>query len=307
MSKKRPKDDYHKFHCDNTNHAVNKKLRKSIESKSKVVRVLYLPDLHQGHKFAMCLPEFHLSRFSTVPRTVREYRLQAFMYNTIFKSLRHDVEQYGLYHVICIMGDLIEGKGKKNSGVELIRPKLTDQIDMAVMIIAEIKKFCVPDVQIYMCCGTGYHITADGENMEEIAAREIGGYYQDVINVELGGVMHNLKHKIGSTSSPVSVPPLRRETIWNRLWAEKGIQEAKCLVRAHTHSYFLIQDSQKTALTLPALQGYTEYGARECSRVVDFGYVREEVYGGEIYKIEPRIFNVPDVNRVFKGGRGNHQ
>jgi len=170
------------------------------------------------------------------------------------------------------MGDLTDGDGKRSGGTEQITTDRKKQAAMAIEAIEQIR--CNDLVFVY---GTPYH-TGDAEDFEvDIATHfnsKIGSHEWEEVN----GVVFDLKHKQGSTQNPAT--SLFTAVRDNREWAVLGEQpKADVLVRAHSHRYCVLDLEDCLAISIPSLQAYgTKFGARQCSRKVQFGLLALDVW-----------------------------
>jgi hypothetical protein len=167
-------------------------------------------------------------------------------------------------------GDLIDGRGEKSGGTELISTDRQNQCDMAIEIIQHVNA-----KRNLITRGTPYHV-GQLESFEDSIADSVGAEIGDQIFPAINGYVLDVKHKSGTSSVPHAVNNgLRRQAIWNMLWDERGIQpKAQATVRAHAHRFCLIDNGDWQGVALPALQGLgTRYGSRECEGVVDFGFM----------------------------------
>ena len=95
---------------------------------------------------------------------------------------------------------------------------------------------------------------------------------------EVNGCMFDLKHKQGNCDNPAT--GLFQQIRDHREWAGLGEQpKTDVLIRAHTHRFVIVKMEDCTGITIPALQAYgTKFGARQCSRKVQFGLVALDVW-----------------------------
>ena len=97
--------------------------------------------------------------------------------------------------------------------------------------------------------------------------------------VEVGGVVFDMKHHVGSSSVPHSrSSAISREALWSQLWSDAGhTPKADVLIRSHVHYHagsFDYSIKPHWRLTTPALQAMgTKFGSRRCSGLVDFGFL----------------------------------
>ena len=95
---------------------------------------------------------------------------------------------------------------------------------------------------------------------------------------EVNGCMFDLKHKQGNCDNPTT--GLWQQIRDHREWAGLGEQpKANVLIRAHTHRFCILKLEDCIGITIPAFQAYgTKFGARQCSRKVQFGLVALDVW-----------------------------
>ena len=178
---------------------------------------------------------------------------------------------------LLVMGDLIDGDGKRSGGTELITTDRKKQVCMAIEAVE-----VVGAKKMTMVYGTPYH-TGQAEDFEvDIATHfkcKIGGHEWEEIN----GCMFDLKHKQSNCKNPAT--GIWNDIVDNREWAILGEQpKADVLVRAHTHRFTLLRIEDCVGITIPALQAYgTKFGARACTRKVQFGLLALDVWpDGEV-------------------------
>jgi hypothetical protein len=176
-----------------------------------------------------------------------------------------------------LLGDLVEGDGSRSGGTELITTDRKKQVSMAIEVIEAIEA-----EGMVMVFGTPYH-TGQAEDFEDDIAKhfgiKIGGHEWENIN----GCTFDLKHKQSNCKNPAT--SIWNEIVDNREWAVLGEQpKADVLVRAHSHRFCCIKIEGCVGISVPALQAYgTKFGARACSRKVQFGLVAVDVWpDGEI-------------------------
>jgi hypothetical protein len=132
-----------------------------------------------------------------------------------WEFLEKGVKQYAPYtHVFC-NGDMIDGRGKKNGGVELITTNLEEQSDIAIKALRRLIVISKSDPKCYFTRGTPYH-TGESEDWENIIAKDFRrGFGEKDVNigesllVDVDGVVFDLKHKIGSSAMPKPALVLR--------------------------------------------------------------------------------------------------
>jgi hypothetical protein len=191
------------------------------------------------------------------------------------------------------MGDLIDGRGEKSGGTELLTTDRLQQVEIAIKCLSEIdaRKF----VFVY---GTPYHTGADTD-YEGLVAEQFGGEIHSHCWPEIDGVVFDCKHKIGSSQIPHGRhTAIAREALWNREWAEAQ-PRADVLLRGHVHYHSFSGTPKFLGMTLPALQAAdTKYGARQCSGTVDWGWVVFQTKSGKLQSWHSEITQLVQAQKL---------
>lgn len=250
-------------------------------------RVLAIGDLHCGHYAGLTPPMWQTDY---APNAPLRFKVRSSLQREMWQHFTDTVDALGPIDILIVNGDAIDGKAKRNNGVELFTASTTEQAEIA----AECIKYVKAD-EIHMTHGTGYHVTADGEECEDWIAREVGATIDDHAWLDINGCVFDIKHHLGSSSVPYGrATQLAKETVWNRLWEEiEGAPKGDIFIRSHVHYHMHVGDSSTyLAMTLPPLQGpMTKFGAQRCSGTVHFGLTHFDVpndYNGNIQDIEWR-------------------
>lgn len=244
----------------------------------KPTRVLLWGDSHCGSNVGLTPPAYQ-TKFTPNPKT-EEHR-------TLNKWANLQKECWDWYIAklnmlkpidkLFYLGDGIDGTGHRCGGTDLIYVDRKIQVRMAIEAIevAEAK-------EMTMVYGTPYH-TGESEDFElDIAQHfdcKIGGHEWEEVN----SCMFDLKHKQSNCKNPAT--GLWNEIVDHREWDRLGEQPgADIIVRAHTHRFCMIRLEDCMGISIPGLQAYgTKFGARQCSRKVQFGLVALDVWpDGEI-------------------------
>jgi len=252
--------------------AVAVLITEDIMSKGRgTKRVAFISDLHCGHKTGLCPPEFRGRPSKYAPTPVKTlWKLQDQMWKWYLEQL----EEFRPHHV-HMNGDLIDGRGERSGSTELWSADRNQQVDAAAACIAATKaKTCT------ITYGTPYH-TGNIEDFEDNIANhkqlgatcvEIGGHVWPKIN----GLVFDCKHKVGASGIPHGeFTPLAKERLWNVLWQEAdGAPKADVFIRSHVHYHAHCGETDWLSMTTPAMQGPgSKFGVRQCSRVVNIGFV----------------------------------
>ena len=199
--------------------------------------------------------------------------------------------------ILIANGDLIDGRGEKNGGTELVTNKRQEQVEMAIELLKpwEARK-------AVFLAGTPYHV-GKLEDYEESIAQAFGASLEShaVCEIKYEGVAVDIKHKIGRSSVPYSRgTAVMREKLWNQLQAiREEAPLADMIVRSHIHYFVEIIDADGVALVTPALQASrTHYGEREVSGTVDWGLLAFTADGGEVETSHRKYINKIEANKI---------
>lgn len=239
----------------------------------KPVRILLWGDTHCGSNVGLTPPAYQ-TKFTPNPQT-EEHR-------TLNKWAKLQEECWNWYVAkvnmlkpidkLFYLGDGIDGTAHRCGGTDLIQIDRKVQIKMAIEAIE-----VAGATEMVMVYGTPYH-TGQAEDFElDIAQHfkcKIGAHEWEEVN----GCMFDLKHKQGNCDNPAT--GLFQQIRDHREWAGLGEQpKADVLIRAHTHRFCMLKIEDCTGITIPALTAYgTKFGARQCSRKVQFGLIALDVW-----------------------------
>ena len=252
------------------------------DNKGDTKRLLIIADLHCGHKSGLTPPEWFCNESNKKRRRIQEESWDWF---------KGTVNEIGFVDVVVANGDIIDGKGFKSGGTELITSDLFKQIKIAERCIDEIDFN-----KIFFTYGTTYHVSSNGDDFEVSLADKFNTVIKDHLWLDINGCVFDFKHKVSSSSVfSGRATALLKEVLWNREWAATGeAPKADVFIRSHVHYHTSVTDNNKyLAMSTPALQvADTKFGGRECSGVVDFGVILIEIPGD--------FKNVNDLNvRVY--------
>lgn len=259
-------------------------------------------DFHCSHRVGLTPPAWQwktdaneIEDLESVHQQHKYGRIQAECWKT-YKTL---LKQTGPFDVAFLMGDLIDGTGERSGGTELITTDRDVQRDMAIQCVQELGAPIIVGVR-----GTPYH-TGDSEDWEDqvysyFNARS--GYRAKVGDHEwprINGVTFDLKHQVGSSAVPHgSWTALGKEWLWNQLWADAGYSpQADYIFRGHVHTaiggWRFVGKRRVEVASTPALQAMgSKFGARRCSRLVDWGfYVLRITVKGNV-SLEPHVIQI---------------
>ena len=238
---------------------------------AKTKLVVAVSDLHCGHRSGLTPPEWQLNPDN--PYDAKWLTIQ----QKAWDWYRRKRSGLGKPDVLMVVGDVVDGPSSRAAGRDSIRVQRREQVNMGLTCLDMWHAKAVE-----MVYGTRYHV-ADWEDdicgaLGETA--HIGAHSW----VKVNGVTFDLKHKVGGSQIPHGrATALLRERLWNSEWANAGRQpKADIILRGHVHyciqAHPIVGDKEILCMTLPALQGVgTEYGAEQCTGLVDFGFVWFEI------------------------------
>jgi hypothetical protein len=236
-------------------------------------RIIVISDLHSGHVAGLTPPEY---QYQEVGDSTTKHNKFARLQRELWIKFLNILEKYKPFDIGFDLGDLIDGKGSRSGGTELISNDRNTQVDMAVKCLEEVSRRGKENFKWIGVFGTGYHTSGEGgEDWESIIAERCGfekiGAHE---SVDINGCIFDLKHHIGSSSIPhgrFTAPA--KERLWNVLWNERDLRpKANVILRGHVHYATFCGEPGWVAMTVPALQGMgTKYGSRYCSGTVHWG------------------------------------
>ena len=236
-------------------------------------RVIVISDSHCGHLSGLTPPQWQLNEYegSTTKRNK-----WATLQKELWMHFTNLLEKYKPFDVGFSLGDMIEGKGSRSGGTELITNDRDEQIDMACEVHRQVSSRARKGFNWVGVFGTGYHVSGEGGEDWETVLAERAGFLKIGSHewVDVNGCIFDLKHHISGSQIPhgrFTAPA--RDRLWNLLWAEKEYQpKANVILRGHVHYFSYCGEGDWMAMTLPALQGMgTKFGARRMSGIVHWG------------------------------------
>ena len=246
-------------------------------------RILAISDTHCGALTGLTPPAWQIK---THGKTHTKRNKWAEMQRDMWREFKRLLKKYEPFDYLFHLGDATDGKGSRSGGTEQITCDMEEQADMAVAVCDTIRLHSNPKIKMVGVYGTPYHTTSgSGEDWDNIVAaragwEKIGGHEW----VDIQGITFDLKHKCGSTTVPYSQgTSIAKERLHNMLWAEHDAQpKSDVIIRGHVHSFFYVGESDWLGIKMPALQGCgTKFGSRQCSGVVDWGFVVIDIDKGE--------------------------
>lgn len=180
-------------------------------------KIAVLSDFHCGHKVGLT-PKGYLPE-----QPVKERAEWVTANRAYYNWYALQIARNGPYDIIFLNGDLVDGRGTKSGGNELITTDMEEQCDMAVKLIREIPK--AKNCKIVITRGTPYH-TGNEEDWENNIAQRVDARIGEHEWVDVEGVVFDLKHHpAGSSGIPHGRHSgVARDRLWNIMWAERDMQ-----------------------------------------------------------------------------------
>ena len=246
----------------------------------KKKRLVCIADLHCGHEVGLTPPDYQHSltrKYADIQRECWDWYVKK-------------AKELNPVDILVVNGDMIDGRGERSGGTELITGDRNKQVAMAIECIELWKAKTIALVR-----GTPYH-TGQYESYEDNISKHFGNCKignHEWATVTFGKkkiTTFDFKHYIGQSQVPYGRgTAVKRDEIWNALWAEAGMQpRAQWIVRSHVHycesHSRWVGDKEVWAITTPALQAMgSRYGSQIMSGLVDFGLIHWDIYeNGEI-------------------------
>jgi len=253
-----------------------KLLGQQLSGKKVVRRIFVGGDLHCGHLAGLTPESWQVNGDRPKMQAYAEYQRESWLW------FRNQIERLKPFDRAIWNGDLIDGRGEKSGSTELVTSDREEQTDIAIHVIRQVgaKKNAIT-------LGTPYH-TGNHEDWEyRIAEHVPESVSQDEVNLDIDGLIINAKHHTGSSSVPHGeATALLKDALWADLWADfEERPKANIILRSHVHKFIRVEDRNRVAMKLPALQGaMTKYGNRRCVSLVDFGFVHVDMYDDGTWK-----------------------
>jgi len=246
-------------------------------------RVVILSDLHSGHHAGLTSPAWwtpesapgHLGVFAQQQRAM-------------WRWYEAEIARLQPIDTLIVNGDAIDGRGSRSGSTELI----TADLKVPCQIAADAINVTSAD-NIRIVAGTPYHSGPDGEDWEDVLTSMVGTHpMKGHLFLSVDGVIFDVKHKVGSSGIPHGRhTAISKERLWNVLWHERnGAPKSNVIIRSHVHYHEFSGNPMHIAMTTPALQGWgSKYGERQCSGIVDIGFVHFDVEDGQ-YTWQAHLF-----------------
>ena len=258
-----------------------------------------LADLHSGSRLSP-KPE-HFQLLSGEPSEPNEIQ------RGLNRAIEEVVTKWCKPHVLVLVGDALDGQGRRTAGVEQWSTQPLDQVKCAAYWVNRFEA-----ENVYVVRGSGYHVTVNGLPAEEwLAEKELnncrpvgtGAFTSGIkfIYSKFGIRLHFAHHVPTSQSEWFLTTPIAKEGIRLRLQM-KRLGEIDAIFRAHNHYYAKVEFGRQILVSCPAWQFPTEWlHKRSGEPLTDIGAVRFRIYRepddfGKRLRIQKLLFEVPEAN-----------
>ncbi len=213
--------------------------------------ILIGSDFHDGSATAICTHEPEISDLGT---TYKPNKLQQELYNAYIDCIDDLVQKPDLF---VVNGEPCDGANKKQLGIQSWTTNINDQINDAVKLLK-----LVPHDNLLFVRGSGYHVTQDGTNFEEIIADKMNarnykayggsGKTDYFALVEINGKLFNFTHHVGFNKwAAYRTTALAREMA-GMVFERDKMGKADVIVRSHVHYFVHIEFTHTHGFTTPA-------------------------------------------------------
>lgn len=220
--------------------------------------VLLVADLHLGSAFAIWPPDFMGSCGSKLRLNVgQKYLLEN------WRKIEKEVKEItrGKIDILCIVGDVIDGKNRKGEGEYAIEPDFTFQGKAALEIL---NPFLDISGERYVFRGSRYHVGNNAETEEWIAYSmdavpdDFGHYcWMWLSDLNIDGVSLDIAHHQSHTIVNRSMPLERERRFSNQVSEITGYPDA--IIRAHSHTQVELMVDGELQIGLMPIQLQTAY------------------------------------------------
>lgn len=242
------------------------------------MRIVVIGDMHCGHKMALT-PD---SYFNDTTNDYQKWVLGC--WNDLVDRFKHP-------DYLILNGDLCDGMGVKNMGVECITTDIDEQADMAAELLAPM---IGEKTSVKVLNGSGYHIgECHGMNGDARVAEKIGGEF---VGFDYTLDIDNDRIQFAHGSGGGKMNPdtnIRQEMQLAINNAQKLKQKPPTmLVRSHIHRYFVDGSATIVGYVTPCWQYSSRFTHKMSANITsDIGGLIMEFNGDT--KIYPKIYPVP--------------
>jgi len=213
--------------------------------------ILIVSDIHNGSSTAICSPEPEIIDLGT---TYKPNKLQKALFQAWVECTDDLIQKPTL---LLVNGEPCDGGNRKQLGQQSWTTNFNDQLNDTVRLLKKI-----PHENLMFVRGSGYHVTVDGTNFEEVIADKMGatnykafggsGLTDYYALVEINGKLFNFTHHIGFNKwAAYRTTALAREMA-GMVFERDKMGKADVIVRSHVHYFVHIEFVHTHGFTTPA-------------------------------------------------------
>jgi hypothetical protein len=222
--------------------------------------MLILSDLHLGSAFSMW-PEGFVGSSGTII-TVND--CQRYI-NENWLGIQREVKEItgGRIDVFCLVGDAVQGKGKKQDGEFVVEPNMAYQGRAALVAIEPFVDMSAHG-QRFVFRGSRYHVGRQNDT-EEWVAYTIGAEPDDfgrycwmwLPDLDVGGACFDISHHQSAVMINRAMP-LERERRFNNIMSDVK-RRADAIIRGHAHVQVELRVDGELQIGCLPMQAQTDY------------------------------------------------
>lgn len=214
--------------------------------------ILVISDMHVGSKMSICSEEPTIDDFGTYKPSSNQKKLLQEWHRTLDQVSQKPT-------ALVLNGEPVDGSNPKSQGAGVWSNNFNDQMNDSAKLLKPIKR----DVTI-LTRGSGYHVTRENTNFEQIFANKIGarkyksvaGFMTDTdyeATIEMYGKHINFTHHIGYSGWwQYRSTPMARELVKMHFQHKENGFHSDVVVRSHVHYFVLVEFPNTIGFTSPA-------------------------------------------------------
>jgi len=253
-------------------------------------------DIHDGNIFSITHPEDNpeVIKNKNNLEKYKEYVIRSSIYNWVKAEMKNIYNKYGEPDLWSYGGDIIEGAGAKNRGLELFEPDRDRQVEMAVRTCQSL----FPCKRNRVVLGTKYH-DGDMEPYTRKFAEKMGATYSIWDRFHVRGLQFDQKHKVSGGGLPhTKYGGIAREELNSRMFNVYFDikKQANIYSRSHLHKWLYTEGAMgrnSCAFVTPCLKGIgEEYGQLNFSSPIDVGFVLIIIKNQYEWHVEKHLMDI---------------
>ena len=205
----------------------------------------------------------------------------------LWESFVEIIEKIGDVDILIGNGDLVDGEGKKNHGIEQNTTNPYEQAEMAIECLDMIT--CK---KRYFTAGTPFHV-ATNYRFEKKITDHYGTELLDTLRLRINDIKINVRHKVPTSSTAYGEPSQLFKEVVRGLITDMNdnIEPADVYVRSHAHQFWEVRNGHQIGIITPSWQiPDSIYGNNLCGHYYDMGLIEFEI--GETFWYKEHLIPV---------------